>query len=303
MKRSAIALVLVAAALAAAGPAGAQASRTWISGVGDDVNPCSRTAPCKTFAGAISKTAPGGEIDALDPGGFGSVTITKSITLDGGFGQNASILATGGPNGINIVVGSANVSIRNLSIQGAGTGGNGISLTGAGSVHIEHCIISNFTGDGIHLSPNSAAQVFVDDTISRGNVGSGLSAMGTTASLRVSIFNSRFQDNANGVFAGDFTKITARSSDASGNSMWGFAVLGVGGPASVSVVDTGVSNNGMGGLMAGGTGASPSLIRMNNVSISGDGVGTATGTNGVIVSFGNNYNSSSGTPTVRVAPQ
>src|SRR3984957_12381204 len=137
-------------------PADSQASRTWVSGVGDDANPCSRTAPCKTFAGAISKTAPGGEIDALDPGGFGSVTITKSITLDGGFGQNASILATGGPNGINIVVGSANVSIRNLSIQGAGTGGNGISLTGAGSVHIEHCIISNFTGDGIHLSPNSA---------------------------------------------------------------------------------------------------------------------------------------------------
>src|ERR1700684_1148095 len=98
----------------ATAPAHAQATRTWISGVGDDANPCSRTAPCKTFAGAISKTAPGGEIDALDPGGFGSVTITKSITLDGGFGQNASILATGTANGINIVVGSANVSIRNL---------------------------------------------------------------------------------------------------------------------------------------------------------------------------------------------
>lgn len=65
-------------------PAQAQASRTWVSGVGDDANPCSRTAPCKTFAGAISKTAPGGEIDALDPGGFGAVTITKALTIDGG---------------------------------------------------------------------------------------------------------------------------------------------------------------------------------------------------------------------------
>ena len=64
--------------------ANAQATRTWISGVGDDANPCSRTAPCKTFAGAISKTAAGGEIDVLDPGGFGAVTITKAITLDGG---------------------------------------------------------------------------------------------------------------------------------------------------------------------------------------------------------------------------
>src|SRR5438477_12968462 len=73
----------------------AQATRTWVSGVGDDVNPCSRTAPCKTFAGAISKTAPGGEIDALDDGGFGQVTITKSITIDGG-GHLASILASGG---------------------------------------------------------------------------------------------------------------------------------------------------------------------------------------------------------------
>src|SRR6266550_4247623 len=77
-----------------AGTAQAQAPRTWVSGVGDDVNPCSRTAPCKTFAGAISKTAAGGEIDVLDPGGFGAVTITKSITIDG-TGTFASILSSG----------------------------------------------------------------------------------------------------------------------------------------------------------------------------------------------------------------
>src|SRR3954471_24065438 len=81
----------------------AQAPRTWVSGVGDDVNPCSRTAPCKTFAGAISKTAPGGEIDALDDAGFGTVTIVKAMTIDGGTGSGwASILATGAPNGINV---------------------------------------------------------------------------------------------------------------------------------------------------------------------------------------------------------
>src|SRR6201988_884384 len=91
--------------LAVASIAQAQATRTWISGVGDDVNPCSRTAPCKTFAGAISKTAAGGEIDALDPGGFGGVTITKAITLDGG-GVIASILSSGGANGVNINAGT-----------------------------------------------------------------------------------------------------------------------------------------------------------------------------------------------------
>src|SRR5215813_6945147 len=96
----------------------AQASRTWVSGVGDDVNPCSRTAPCKTFAGAISKTADGGEIDALDPGGFGALTITKSITLDGGGGQVASVLVAG-TNGIVVAAPSnAVVILRNLRLDG-----------------------------------------------------------------------------------------------------------------------------------------------------------------------------------------
>src|SRR3989442_14568108 len=97
----------------------AQASRTWVSGVGDDANPCSRTAPCKTWAGAISKTAAGGEIDALDPGGFGGVTIVKSITLDGQ-GVLASVLVSG-VNGI-VINATANdvVTLRNISINGAG---------------------------------------------------------------------------------------------------------------------------------------------------------------------------------------
>src|SRR5712671_2311110 len=104
----------------------AQASRTWVSGVGDDANPCSRTAPCKTFAGAISKTAAGGEIDALDPAGFGAVTITKAITIDGGGGQVASVLVSG-TNGIVVAAGAADVvTLRNLRFNGIGTGLNGI---------------------------------------------------------------------------------------------------------------------------------------------------------------------------------
>src|SRR5256885_13213124 len=101
----------------------AQACRTWVSGVGDDLNPCSRTAPCKTFAGAISKTAAGGEIDALDPAGYGTVTITKSITLDGG-GFIAGVLVSG-TNGI--VVNAAAMDrgvLRNLDVNGLGNGLN-----------------------------------------------------------------------------------------------------------------------------------------------------------------------------------
>src|SRR5208282_3935113 len=93
----------------------AQATRTWVSGVGDDANPCSRTAPCKTFAGAISKTATGGEIDALDPGGFGAVTITKSITVDGAAAGLAGVQVSG-ENGITVNAPGATVTLRNLSI-------------------------------------------------------------------------------------------------------------------------------------------------------------------------------------------
>src|SRR6476620_6607568 len=115
---------LLAVALMGTGLAYGQASRTWVSGVGDDANPCSRTAPCKTFAGAISKTAAGGEIDALDPGGYGVVTITKSITIDGGSGVVASILSTN-TNAIVIAAGSGDsVVLRNLQINGAGTPAN-----------------------------------------------------------------------------------------------------------------------------------------------------------------------------------
>ncbi|HKN41923.1 MAG TPA: hypothetical protein VJV87_03410, partial [Sphingomicrobium sp.] len=100
----------------------AQATRTWVSGVGDDANPCSRTAPCKTFAGAISKTAPGGIINALDPGGFGAVTITKSITIDGGGVANGGILGSG-TTGINVNAGATDVvTITNLTLDGANTG-------------------------------------------------------------------------------------------------------------------------------------------------------------------------------------
>src|SRR6516225_12314689 len=102
----------------------AQATRTWVSGVGDDANPCSRTAPCKTFAGAISKTAPGGEIDVLDPGGFGAVTITKSISIEACC--IAGVLVSG-TNGIVVSApAGSNVVLRGLTIEGLGTGLAGV---------------------------------------------------------------------------------------------------------------------------------------------------------------------------------
>src|ERR1700722_2144733 len=111
--------------LLASAPAHAQATRTWVSGVGDDANPCSRTAPCKTFAGAISKTAAGGEINCIDPGGFGALTITKAITVSCEAGT-AGVLVSG-TNGINVSAGASDVVfLKGLEFDGVGSGLVGI---------------------------------------------------------------------------------------------------------------------------------------------------------------------------------
>jgi hypothetical protein len=170
-------LAVAAFLLTVTSMANAQATRTWVSGVGDDVNPCSRTAPCKTFAGAISKTAAGGEIDALDPGGFGAVTITKSMTIDGTQGAGFGSILAAGVTGIlvNDTTNNAIVNIRNLSIQGTGPSGtspgvNGIRFLAGKSLTVENCVINGFTngtgGKGIEVSMTNATatEVYVRNT-------------------------------------------------------------------------------------------------------------------------------------------
>ncbi len=181
--------LFVAISLAFATLAQAQATRTWVSGVGDDANPCSRTAPCKTFGGAISKTAVGGEISVLDPGGFGAVTITKSITIDG-TGMLASILGAA-TNGINInITGAADaaksVRLRGLTINGAGSGINGITVIAANNVSIEDIVVDGFTKSGISVEPTSSARVFLKNSSIRNNAGAGISVAAGGSQLLLS---------------------------------------------------------------------------------------------------------------------
>ena len=178
----------------------AQATRTWVSGVGDDANPCSRTAPCKTFPGAISKTAAGGEIDALDPGGFGAVTITKAITIDGGGGQVASILVSG-TNGVTVNAGVNDVvTLRNLRINGivgTGAGGlNGIRYLAGAALHVENCNIFGFTQDGINVATSGAnAALFVNDTFLTHN-GNGVQIAPSAGNVRSILVRAWAQDNS-----------------------------------------------------------------------------------------------------------
>ena len=181
-------------------PAHAQATRTWVSGVGSDSNACSRTAPCLTFAGAISKTAAGGEIDALDPAGFGQLTINKSITIDGG-GQVASVMASSTTNGIVVSAGATDiVTIRNVQFQGnlgngssPGTAGlSGIAFGSGAMLNIDNCKIDGFNGYGIEASTSANAILNVTNTIIT-NANNGIFLQPTGGTLNGSIDHTTIQ--------------------------------------------------------------------------------------------------------------
>jgi len=279
-------IVLLGIALVAfiglvASPAHAQAPRTWVSGVGDDANPCSRTAPCKTFAGAISKTAPGGEIDCLDPGGFGAVTITKSITIDcsGTFG---SILVSG-TNGVVVNGAGIAVTLRGISFNGSnGLGISAIRVLAGSSLLIENVHIFGF-GSGsaaaIDIEPNQAAHFALEikDTTVSTNVGGGIlikPAGGgtTTASLtRVNTYTSVF-----GVRAEDRAKVTVLNSTASNDSNNGYLAVSTSSPAEITLVDSLAANNTTNGIATSGAGATIRLVRTAIID-SGTGINTASG--------------------------
>lgn len=172
----------------------AQATRTWVSGVGDDVNPCSRTAPCKTFAGAISKTAAGGEISVLDPGGYGAVTINKAITING-TGGLAGILSAGT---IGIIVNAGaddNVIIRDISINGASTGTYGIRYIAGGSLMVDHCRINSIRGSvgsrGIDVAMSSSGKLKVLDTVIEDVAEDGIHLTTTAGEVTATIERTR----------------------------------------------------------------------------------------------------------------
>ncbi|GMO99906.1 MULTISPECIES: right-handed parallel beta-helix repeat-containing protein [Bradyrhizobium] len=217
-------------------PAHAQATRTWVSGVGDDVNPCSRTAPCKTFAGAISKTAAGGEINCLDSAGYGTVTITKAMTIycEGVVG---SILGSG-TNGVNInAAATDHIVLRGLDIEGAGTGIKGVNILQAASVVIEHCFIRDFngaSGTGVFSNPsNFNSMLMIRDSVISHNgtaaAGAGISINTNGGSSRVLINNTAVHNNFVGVSAQGSANVQVNNSNISENLSTGFALSGVAG--------------------------------------------------------------------------
>jgi len=286
MRKSSTAALCLAFVVGFASLAHAQATRTWVSGVGDDANPCSRTAPCKTFAGAISKTADGGFINVLDSGGFGVVTITKGITIDGE-GAHAGVLASGGGSGIIINAAGKKVTLRNLTIE-SGTPGSpapvspgaiGIRVLAAGEVHIEKCWIGRFTSHAIDFQPTGGAEGFIDDVTAISNGGSAVSV--TTGRVSVNRLEGYTNDAAG--FVRGTAIATVRDSIAVGGSV-GFGANTV--PGAVLNLENSTSTHNANGIIS----ASGATVRISNsLIVSNVGVGLNNGGGGsAIISLSGN---------------
>ena len=272
-------------------PANAQATRTWVSGVGDDANPCSRTAPCKTWAGAISKTAPMGEIECLDPGGFGAVTITVSITIDctGSFGS----ALVSGTNAIVVNGAGITVTLRGISMNGLNTGLNGVYFLGGAALILDRVNIMEFSsssaGVGIMFAPSTSAKLFVSDSSIINNGTSGNEAgiyikPGSGAVADVFITRTQINNNFFGIIAdgsgGGIIGGVVKDSVISGSPNNGITTSSTGSSVTLLVQNSTVSGNGY-GLAAAGPNA---LIFATHTSISYNGNGLF----GAVYSFGDN---------------
>ena len=271
--------------------ANAQATRTWVSGVGDDANPCSRTAPCKTFAGAISKTAAGGEINCLDPAGFGAVTITKSIMID--CRHTVGGVLASSVNGIIINAGANDkIILRGLDIDGDGVGGlDGIRFLAGGSLHVEDTTINNMT-NGINVGLNQAgnAELYVTNSYIRNNSNVGIfvsnSGNGVVSAV---IEKTTSENNVFGLIGRNNTRIEARNSVFSGNSTTGVLseVLSAGPVSVINVINSAITGNGT-GLSAGNSATTgQGNLRVSGSTISFNSTGVTAG-NGVASTFSDN---------------
>lgn len=281
MKSWSYRILVIAAVLALNGSLlQAQATRTWVSGVGDDVNPCSRTAPCKTFAGAISKTAAGGEISVLDPGGFGAVTITKAITINGE-GTLAGILASL-VNGVIVNAGANDkVVLRNISINGAGNGLSGIRYLAGRQLTVENVTISGFTTRGIDVALASNGTLVVKNTTIT-NSGTGIRVTTTSGAAAASLENVHLSGQTTGLEVAANGRVTISNSVSTRHTQHG--IIANASTAVINVEGSQISFNDLTGVNAAISGA---FIRVSNNEIYNNTTGI-TFVGGATVESGDN---------------
>jgi hypothetical protein len=288
--------IVIAAALALAvilptESAQAQSPRTFVSAAGSDSNPCSFAAPCRHFQAAVNATSLGGEVDALDPAGYGPIIIIQAITIEGQGWSYIAPPASG--NGITINAVSGNVSIHGVSLNGVGVAGftTGIQFNSGGSLNVQNCMIRNFSNNGIVFISNTSAQLFISNALVSDNGGDGISIVPTGSGTTTGVLDLvQIENNANeGLLASTNTqtiKMTVTDSVSSDNTNVGIYAQSLGGtPVTIMVRNSTSANNGGDGLEAQGTGAS---IRVTRSTITGNGTGWETSSSGVVTSYGDN---------------
>ena len=292
------ALLVVSFVLALTSVAQAQATRTWVSGVGDDLNPCSRTAPCKTFSKAHSVTAKDGEISVLDPGGYGAVTITKSIYINGTHGAGYGSIINSLVNGVIVNITDPSdvrkaVRLRALDINGVANGTNGVSILSASNVWIEDCVIDGNTGNGtttgigVRVATGGNCNLFISDTVIHKNV-TGVRVTTTSGFAVANLRNVNIEGHTTGVDASTNGFVTVADSRIANNSTNGVVTSASG--AQLNVRDSVLSNNGTAvNAAAGSTVRALSNLLLNNTT----GFG---GTTAAIQTDGQNVNAGNTTP-------
>src|ERR1051325_1001087 len=297
-----LALVALGATLAQA-----QSARTFISAVRDDVNTCSRTAPCKTFAGTISKTNQNGDMIVLDPGSFGTVTLTKSVGIDAG--GNVAVIGAAATTGITINLNPAlgntdvvhTVRIRGINILGAGnnakTGIRGINISSTNftdmKVILEDVVIDGFLNEGVLFSADGGDLV-VRDSVIRNNDGAGIKVDSSGANLvHVNVSNSSLALNNDGILFEDNVRGAIQNSNISNNESNGIVVANVTQASVLQVQHTLISDNRLAGVVAGGN-ITYGTVQLSDCMITNNATGLQINANGLINSWGNNQLSSNG---------
>jgi hypothetical protein len=231
-------------------PAQANAPRTWVSGKGSDSNPCTLVSPCRTFAHALTQTSAGGEIDVLDPAGYGAVTITQSISIindEIGVGE-AGIQAAPGTNAITIDAGPNDViHLRGLTLEGGGTGSVGIEFVAGGILEVLNCTVRHFAGAGIYFVSSTSSGFSISNTfVSANNNG-------------ISIF-----PGGSGVVNGVIKNVTASDNSGDGIRIYGASSTG---KVSGTIVESVIFNNSGHGIYAGSSSsrAEPSVTVRDSV--------------------------------------
>jgi hypothetical protein len=298
---AAIAVGLALASTLSTAPAQAQATRTFVSPTGNDAAACSLAAPCRTFGAAYALTNDGGEIAVLGTAGYGTLTINKSISIVNGGGFEAGIAVPSGGTGITINAGSS-VSLRGLSIDGAGVGQTGIQVNAVGSLTVENCVIRHMTLNGILFTPSGTLTVsnsLVADN-SQGGILFNPQGSGTAVFNHVEVTNNGAHGiQVNGTFAGsNKVNATASESIASGNGNSGFLSTGSA-LTSLLLFHSVAANNGTGVTASFGA-----TFRLANSAVTGNAAGwfIHAGDGSVGASYGDNYIDGNGANTGSLTP-